>query len=127
MQIGDVIASFREKKNVSQKELADALGVTITYISLIENNRKKPSAALLKSAANYFGVPIHAFPVLALNLGDIKDKNKKEAIKLVSAVVNKLVDFLILETDPQIKKVRRKIKATKKKPVQTKAGLLKSP
>lgn len=49
-------AVLRQAHALSQRALADALGVTPTYISLLESGKKHPSAALLTKIATYFRV-----------------------------------------------------------------------
>ena len=39
--IGVVIRRLRREKKVTQRELAQELGISISYINLIENNRRR--------------------------------------------------------------------------------------
>ena len=45
---GTVLRSARQQKNITQEELAQYLGITRKQLSLIENNKVKPSAGTLK-------------------------------------------------------------------------------
>ncbi|MES1053452.1 helix-turn-helix transcriptional regulator [Bacillus thuringiensis] len=56
--LGDRIKSIRTKKNISQKELADALNVNRSAISLYETNRKSPSRETTYKIATVLGVSI---------------------------------------------------------------------
>ena len=40
---GKVIAELRAKRGISQEQLAEAIGSTNVYISLLESGRRKPS------------------------------------------------------------------------------------
>lgn len=44
-KFGTLLKEVRRSKQVSQRELADRVGVDFTYISKIENNRLAPPAA----------------------------------------------------------------------------------
>jgi transcriptional regulator with XRE-family HTH domain len=57
MRFGATIKKFREKAALTQKELADALQVTPTYLSAIEHERKQPSLDLLKNVSKVLGIP----------------------------------------------------------------------
>lgn len=46
-----LIKKFREKKGLTQKELAEKTGVTTEYISYLENGQRTPSLTLLENIA----------------------------------------------------------------------------
>lgn len=56
--LGDRIKAIRTKKNISQQELADALHVNRSAISLYETNRKSPSRENTYKIATVLGVSI---------------------------------------------------------------------
>jgi transcriptional regulator with XRE-family HTH domain len=57
MRFGAAIKKFRERADLTQKELADLLQVTPTYLSAIEHGRKQPSLDLLKNASQALNIP----------------------------------------------------------------------
>jgi transcriptional regulator with XRE-family HTH domain len=56
MQIGGRIKRLRRQKKLAQADLAQALGISASYLNLIEHNRRKVTVSLLFSIAGYFGV-----------------------------------------------------------------------
>lgn len=56
MQIGGRIKRLRRHKKVSQADLAQALGISASYLNLIEHNRRKVTVPLLFSLAGQLGV-----------------------------------------------------------------------
>ncbi len=58
MSIGENIRKIREKKNISQSELAEGCGVTQAAISKIESNLRIVSFPLATSIARYLDVPL---------------------------------------------------------------------
>lgn len=58
-RIGEVIASLRREKNVTQEELAQFVGVSAQAVSKWENGGA-PDCALLPGIADFFGVTIDA-------------------------------------------------------------------
>ena len=56
MQIGGRIKRLRRQKKMAQADLAQALGISASYLNLIEHNRRKVTVPLLFSIAGHFGV-----------------------------------------------------------------------
>jgi transcriptional regulator with XRE-family HTH domain len=58
MNLGLNLKTLRTAKSISQKELAKELGITPTYLSLIENGSKKPSLTLIEKFARVLEIPL---------------------------------------------------------------------
>lgn len=58
MNIGRNIKIIRISKQLSQKRLAKEVGITPTYLSLIENEVKKPSLSLIEKLSQVLGIPL---------------------------------------------------------------------
>ena len=56
--IGKQIQKIRNKHEYSQRELAEAVDITITHLSHVENGRADPSLALLRRIAEELDVDI---------------------------------------------------------------------
>lgn len=56
MQIGGRIKRLRRQKKIAQADLAQALGISASYLNLIEHNRRKVTVPLLFAIAGHFGV-----------------------------------------------------------------------
>jgi predicted transcriptional regulator/transcriptional regulator with XRE-family HTH domain len=54
--VGGHIQRLRREKGVSQAQLAQALGISPSYLNLIEHNRRRITVELLLKFAHYFGV-----------------------------------------------------------------------
>lgn len=62
IQVGKNIRSLRHKRQVSQEDLAETMGVTVQAISKWETGKANPDFTLLPKLAEYFGVTIdHLF------------------------------------------------------------------
>lgn len=54
---GDALRRLRERKGVSQKEMAAAIGVSPAYLSALEHGRKgQPNFDFLQRVAGYFNI-----------------------------------------------------------------------
>ncbi len=58
------IKVYRAMKNISQEELAVAIGVTRKTINTVETGKFIPSTVLALRIARYFGVPVEVIFVL---------------------------------------------------------------
>lgn len=54
------MARLRARRNVSQQELADAIGVSRKTISTVETGRFTPSVVIALKLARYFQVPVES-------------------------------------------------------------------
>jgi transcriptional regulator with XRE-family HTH domain len=61
IEIGKRIRKWREKRNMSQEELADRAGVYRTYIGHLENARYSPSSYMLYQISKALKVPMVDF------------------------------------------------------------------
>lgn len=75
MSIGTRLAKNRAEKGITQESLAEAIGISTSYISLIEGDKKKPSYSLLMKLANYFDVSIDYF--FGVDTAETKDPSVK--------------------------------------------------
>jgi len=58
VNVGSNLQLLRAKKNVSQQEAADYLGITRQAYSFYENNKRQPDYETLLKLAEYFGICI---------------------------------------------------------------------
>lgn len=56
--IGENIKRLREEKGVTQREVANALFMTVQMLSGIETGIKQPSLNIALALAQYFGVSV---------------------------------------------------------------------
>ena len=64
------IKVYRAMKNISQEELAVAIGVTRKTINTVETGKFIPSTVLALRIARYFGVPVEEIFVLSDEASD---------------------------------------------------------
>lgn len=95
MQLGTVIASNRKLKGLSQGELAIKVGVSQTYMSQIERNKKEPAISLLNKIATAIGIPVPVLFFLSLEEKDVpprKLNSFKEEFPRLSATIKSFFD-----------------------------------
>ncbi len=60
-RLGNKVRALRKRESISQAELAERLGISASYLNLIENNRRPLPAEVLLRLAQLFGIDLHAF------------------------------------------------------------------
>lgn len=58
--LGQKIKYHREQKGLTQKFIADTIGVDVSTISKIENSKANPSLKILRNIASVLDVPASA-------------------------------------------------------------------
>ena len=94
MNIGDVIASIRRRKRIDQKIFAELINTSPSYLSQIENNRKKPSIKLLKVIAEKLQVPLSILIYATLEEKYFPDEKGKELFNTVKPIMEELIEML---------------------------------
>lgn len=71
---GQILKELRRDKNISQRELADKVGVDFSYISKVENDRlAAPSAQTIIKISNILDIPSE---ILLSHSGKLSDEMK---------------------------------------------------
>lgn len=81
-KFGKLIKDLRKKHNLTQKDLADKLGVTYQAVSKWENGINMPDTTLIKKISDDFGISLNEM----LN-GEYKKKQKKLFIGIVISII----------------------------------------
>ena len=87
-KIGQFIKKIREENNLTQKELADRLGVTFQAVSKWENGKNAPDLGILKQISDEFNV----------NIDEIlsgKRSSKKDSIPILTIIIT-IVSIMLL-------------------------------
>lgn len=77
MNVGQAIKLCRTQRGISQTDLAQQAKCSVSYLSMLENNKRDPTLSTLESIADALGVPVSIIFFLAAEAGDLKgiDKN----------------------------------------------------
>ena len=59
--LGAKVRALRRRESLTQSQLADRLGISPSYLNLIENNRRPLTAPMLIKLAQLFQLDLHAF------------------------------------------------------------------
>lgn len=76
--IGDVLKRTRAIYGFNATEMSKLLGISKSYLSEIENNKKKPSLELLDKYSNIYEIKLSSLILLSEDYDDAKKNNKCE-------------------------------------------------
>jgi len=93
MNIGIGVKTVRTKKGFNQKQFCEKVGITQSYLSLIESNKKTPSTEVLERIAEAVGVTLPVLFWFTVDENDV-DNKKLEMFRLLKPSVDKLITDL---------------------------------
>lgn len=99
MNLGEAIKKQRKLIGLNQSDLATLCGITPSYLSMIEKNKKEPNLATLKRMSEHLRVPLPVLFFRALDESDVPE-SKKDAYGVINKSLNNMVDSLF-ETTPK--------------------------
>ena len=96
MNIGSAIHLARTKRKLSQRDLADRAGISVSYLSLLERSKRDPPLSTLKSIATAISLPLEILFFLGAESGELTGISKELAGQLAYAALE-----LLNEPEPQ--------------------------
>lgn len=74
--IGDMLKRMRIIYGYKGSEMSSELGISASYLSEIENNKKQPSLELLKKYADIYGIRLSSLILLSENMDEAEKSDK---------------------------------------------------
>jgi transcriptional regulator with XRE-family HTH domain len=74
--VGDILIRLREQRNLTQEELARELGISASYLSLLENGKRPATRRVLRTLANYLRVPAAYVVLQDLRLEGLSERHR---------------------------------------------------
>ena len=65
MNIGRTVKLCRTQKGMRQEDLAKAAGLSVSYLSLLEQEKRRHNVETIQAIANALGIPLWVFFFLA--------------------------------------------------------------
>lgn len=76
MKTGKAIELLRRNKNIKQKDLAKACGISVTALCNFEKERYNPSQEVLKRICDALGVSLPCFLLYTIEDSDIPEEKR---------------------------------------------------
>ena len=91
MKLGNAIKMCRERKGMSRGELSELTKLSLSYLSLLENNKRDPHVSKLSKIADALEIPVSVLVFLAADKNEIESVSSELAEKL-SLLTLKLIE-----------------------------------
>ena len=98
-QLGKTIRILRHAKSLKVTDVAKSSGVSVPYLSLVENGNRQPSLEVMRRIADTLGVPSEALVVMGMGGESLKSSDKRtvaltDAVGRLIEMENKLTTLL---------------------------------
>lgn len=90
MNLGQKIKDLRESRGLRQQDLAEAIGITPSMISMYESNKKKPGRETIIKLANALNVDPNY--LMYDDIKTLNDKDRKDVAKTLDKIMGDLND-----------------------------------
>lgn len=91
--MGEALKLLRIFNGYTMSELSQMLGISQSYVSELENNKKQPSLDILERYANIFGMKKSTLLLFAESLeNDVDIKNKKQRVAYAGMKLLKIIE-----------------------------------
>jgi len=92
MKLGHVLKLIRTNRGMTQKDMANTLGISQNYLSLIESDKKTPSPEKISDFANSLKISKDALTFISSELPtELNGKDKKDYIRLQQNIISLLL------------------------------------
>lgn len=95
--VGIAIKKIRKNRKLKQKDFAKKIGIHVSTLSSIEQERREPSLKMLGKIADGFGLPLSILFWFGVKKEDVAD-DKKEMYDILKPSVDKMI-FSLFGTD----------------------------
>lgn len=94
MNVGQAIKMCRTRRGVSQTDLAHRVECSVSYLSMLENNKRDPTLSTLTKIAHGLNVPIGILFFLAADREELAGMDKELAGDLARTALELLSEPL---------------------------------
>ena len=91
MSLGNALKLCRTHKKVSKTQLAQLSGLSISYLTLLEQDKRDPNLSTIEKICDALNIPISIFIFLAFDKNEI-DGISHELAKLLSLTALQLIE-----------------------------------
>lgn len=88
MNLGSAIKFCRNQKKLTQAQLAERTGLSVSYVSLLEQNKRDPAFSTVQRIAQELGVPTSILLFLASDHRELSPVDRELAEKLSFAALS---------------------------------------
>ena len=91
--IGKVLRNLRQEGRYTQKQFADLLGISRSFLSELETGEKNPSVQLLHKISETFKIPPAILYLRAIDEDHIPEEHKEEILDKISSFAREMDEY----------------------------------
>lgn len=88
MNVGQAIRWFRQRRGISQGDVARCAACSVSYLSLLENNKRDPTLSTVAKIADALHVPVGTLFLVAAEPSDLGRIDERLVDELRRAVIS---------------------------------------
>ncbi len=90
MDLGGTIKQCRKAKKMTLAQLSEDCGISVSHLSLLENNNREPSFSAVETIAKALGLPLSVLVFLAAQ----KDEVTELSASHIEALSNNIMELM---------------------------------
>ena len=95
MKIGNKLKEFRILKEIDQGSFAIKCGISQTYLSQNENNKRHPNIEILRKISDNLNIPFPVLCYLSLEEKDVPE-NRRKAFEMLNPSILSLINSVYI-------------------------------
>jgi transcriptional regulator with XRE-family HTH domain len=76
LRIGQTLKDLRAARGLTQQDLADDLGISASYLSLLESGKRRTTRKILRGLSDYLNLPAGYFVIEAMQLTGLEPRHR---------------------------------------------------
>ena len=88
MDLGGTIKQCRNVKKLTLAQLSKDCGISVSHLSLLENNDREPSFSAVEAIAQALGLPLSVLVFLATQKDEVTELNTAHIETLSNNIIN---------------------------------------
>jgi transcriptional regulator with XRE-family HTH domain len=86
MNLGQAIKLCRQSRKLTQAQLAELAGISVSHLCLMEKDKREPTISKLELVAKSLNIPVSILIFLAAQYEEIKEFDETQIDKLSDAI-----------------------------------------
>ncbi|HXJ91362.1 MAG TPA: helix-turn-helix transcriptional regulator [Terriglobia bacterium] len=87
LRMGQTLKDLRAARHLTQQDLASQLGISASYLSLIESSKRRTTRKILRGLSDYLKVPSGYFVIQAMEVTGLQPRHQQVIQELQREVV----------------------------------------
>ncbi|MFC1751375.1 helix-turn-helix domain-containing protein [Pseudomonadota bacterium] len=92
MNLGETIKLCRKKKGLTQAQLSEKAGISMSHLCLMEKNKRDPSLNAIKLIADALEIPLSVLMFLAAQTDQVQELSESQIEQLTHSIMELMIN-----------------------------------